>query len=154
MSRVLVLHGPNLDLLGIREPEIYGRGTLAEIDEQLRGEAEELGLELEIHQSNHEGVLIDHVHAAIDRFDALILNAAGYTHTSVALRDAVLTASSMLPVIEVHLSVPEAREPFRKHSLLADVVQGRIEGFGALSYVLALRAASALSRARGGYRDQ
>lgn len=154
MSQVLVLHGPNLDLLGTREPEIYGRQTLAEIDQQIRDEAAALGLEVAIHQSNHEGALIEHVHAAMRAGQSIVINAAGYTHTSVALRDAVAAARDLVPVIEVHLSVPEAREAFRHRSLLADVVRGRIEGFGGLSYVLALRAASTLSGARGDDRDQ
>lgn len=154
MSQVLVLHGPNLDLLGTREPEIYGRQTLAEVDARIRAEADALGLEVTIHQSNHEGALIEHVHAAMRDGRAIVINAAGYTHTSVALRDAVAAAADRVDVIEVHLSVPEAREAFRHRSLLADVVHGRIEGFGGLSYVLALRAASALSGARGDDRDE
>lgn len=154
MTEVVVLHGPNLDLLGTREPDVYGRQTLDDIDRTIRAEAEALGLSVALHQSNHEGVLIEHVHAALRSADALVINAAGYTHTSVALRDAVAAAAARIPVIEVHLSVPEARERFRHTSLLADVVHGRIEGLGGLSYLLALRAASALSAARGDDRDE
>lgn len=155
MSRVTVLHGPNLNLLGSREPAIYGAQTLDEINRALQAEAQRLGLSVHIHQSNHEGVLIDHVQACLtDGTDALIINAGGYTHTSVALRDAVSALGDRVVALEVHLSVPEAREPFRHHSYLASVVRGRIEGFGGLSYLLALRAASELIGARGGFRDQ
>ncbi len=155
MTRVTVLHGPNLNLLGIRAPHIYGRQTLGQIDGQLRSAALKAGIQLTIAQSNHEGVLIDLVHACLhDGTQALIINAGGYSHTSVALRDAVEAIADKVACIEVHLSVPEAREAFRHHSYLADVVRGRIEGFGGLSYVLALDAASALIGARGDDRDQ
>lgn len=151
-AKVVVLHGPNLNLLGTREPEVYGTDTLQDVDDRIRDAAEELELDVEILQSNHEGVLVDAVQAAASDAAALVVNAGGYTHTSVALRDAI--AACPLPCVEVHLSVPEAREAFRHTSLLAGVVAGRIEGFGALSYVLALRAASALLRARGQSRYQ
>lgn len=155
MTRVAVLHGPNLNLLGSRAPHIYGHQTLDEINQQLRSAALRSGVELTIFQSNHEGVLIDHVQACLkDGTEALLINAGGYTHTSVALRDAVAAIAGNVVCIEVHLSVPEAREPFRHHSCLADVVRGRIEGFGGLSYVLALDAATALIGARGDDRDQ
>ncbi len=154
MARVVVLHGPNLNLLGIREPAIYGRATLAEIDAALVTLGAELGLEVDCSQTNHEGVLVDRVQACRGAAGALLLNAGGLTHTSVALRDAVAAVGDTLPVIEVHLSVPEAREHFRHVSLLAGVVRGRVEGFGALSYLLALRAASALIAPRGTDRDQ
>lgn len=152
--RVRVVHGPNLNLLGEREPALYGSRTLAEIDAELVQAGTDLGLDVTTLQSNQEGALVDAVQEARSESDALILNAAGYTHTSVALRDAVAAVRDRLPVIEVHLTVPEARERFRRRSLLAPVVHGRIEGFGAFSYVLALRAASQLIRARGDVRDQ
>ncbi len=155
MSRVTVLHGPNLNLLGQREPDIYGQQTLDEINARLHAEASALGLTVEIHQSNHEGVLIDWVQACLQNdTKALIINAGGYTHTSVALRDAVAALKGRVITLEVHLSVPEARGPFRHHSYLAPVVQGRIEGLGGLSYLLALQAASALIGGRGHVRDQ
>lgn len=155
MSRVTVLHGPNLNLLGQREPHIYGRQTLAELNDRLQAEASTLGLTLNIHQSNHEGVLIDRVQDCLtDGTEVLIINAGGYTHTSVALRDAVAALKDKVTTLEVHLSVPEAREPFRHHSYLAPVVTGRIEGLGGLSYLLALRAASELIGGRGHVRDQ
>lgn len=150
-----VLHGPNLNLLGTREVSVYGATTLAEIDASLVRLGAELGLEVTCAQSNVEGVLVDHVQALRGRAAVLLLNAGGYTHTSVALRDAVAGVSAELPTIEVHLTVPEARESFRHTSLLAGVVRGRIEGFGPLSYLLALRAASDLIAARGEQlRDQ
>jgi 3-dehydroquinate dehydratase-2 len=152
---VTVLHGPNLNLLGTREPALYGRTTLAELDAQLVEAGRELGLTLDCRQSNHEGLLVDWIQACREEADVLILNAGGYTHTSVALRDAVAAIAPRVPMIEVHLTVPEAREPFRHVSLLAGVARGRIEGFGVDSYLLALRAASALIRARGvDNRDQ
>lgn len=153
MARVSVIHGPNLNLLGTREPEIYGRTTLAEIDAELAREGASLGLEVESFQSNVEGLIVDHIQALAGRAAALIINAAAYTHTSVAIRDAV--AAVRIPTIEVHLTIPEAREAFRHTSLLAPVVSGRIEGFGARSYLLALRAASELIAPRGvDLRDQ
>jgi 3-dehydroquinate dehydratase II len=149
MPLVSVIHGPNLNLLGVREPEIYGTETLAEIDRALFALGAELGLEVETFQSNHEGALIDRVQSCAGRVDAVLLNAGGYTHTSVALRDSVAFLRGAPPVIEVHLSIPESREDFRKLSLLSAVVQGRVEGFRGLSYLLALRAASALIARRG-----
>jgi 3-dehydroquinate dehydratase-2 len=148
MGLISVLHGPNLNLLGTREVEIYGTATLAEIDHSLVANAASMGHCVETFQSNVEGVLVDRLQAARGRADAVILNAAGYTHTSVAIRDAV-AALRPVPTIEVHLSIPAAREAFRHESLLAGVVAGRIEGFGALSYLLALRAATALIARRG-----
>ncbi len=136
---ILVLHGPNLNLLGTREPELYGRRTLAEIDAALRARARAAGAELEALQSNHEGVLIDRLHAARGQVDFILLNGAGLTHTSVALRDAVV--ASEIPTVEVHLSNVHQREDFRQTSLLSGVCVGIISGFGALSYVLALEAA-------------
>ncbi|WP_294172339.1 type II 3-dehydroquinate dehydratase [uncultured Sphingomonas sp.] len=143
MRKVFVLNGPNLNLLGSREPDIYGRDTLDDIAAALTEQARELDLELDVRQSNHEGHLIDWLHeAAATGVHAVVLNAGGFTHTSVALRDAV--AAIATPVIEVHLSNPHARESFRRRSLIAGVVKGTISGFGALSYRLALDAAARL----------
>jgi len=145
--RILVLHGPNLNLLGTREPDVYGRTTLAEIDAALADRASERGARIESLQSNREGVLIDRLHAAMtDGTGAVVLNAGGFTHTSVALRDAVVACG--LPVIEVHLSNVAAREEFRHTSLLAPVAVGTIAGFGLDSYLLGLDAAVALLRRR------
>lgn len=144
---VLVLHGPNLNLLGSREPEIYGSFSLEEIDEALAERASARGVELRCVQSNHEGVLIDALHeAGAGEADVVLLNAGGLTHTSVSLRDAVV--ASGLPVIEVHLSNVAARESFRHVSLIAPVVVGQVTGFGMESYLLALDGAIATVRAR------
>ena len=146
MHRILVLHGPNLGALGTREPDVYGREPLEEIDRRLRQLAPELGCEVECLQSNHEGVLIDALHAARDRSSGALLNPAGLTHTSVALRDAVAAAG--VPVVEVHLSNPSARESFRHGSYVSGAALGVVQGFGADSYLLGLRALSAhLARA-------
>ena len=143
--RVLVLHGPNLNLLGVREPNIYGSMTLAEIDASLVAQGAEIGAEVSALQSNHEGVLIDALHSArLDGTDAVVFNAAGYTHTSVAIRDAVVACG--VPVVEVHLSNPAAREDFRQTSLLSPVVHGIVSGLGPDSYRLGLEAAVALVR--------
>jgi 3-dehydroquinate dehydratase-2 len=136
MTRVLVLQGPNLNLLGEREPEIYGRETLAEIHDGLREHAAQLGLELDTFQSNHEGALIDRLHER--DFEAAIVNAAGLTHTSVSLRDALLAVDR--PFWEVHLSDPATRESFRRTNLLADVAVASFVGQGPLGYHLALEA--------------
>lgn len=148
-ARVAVLNGPNLNLLGTREPHIYGMETLADIEASLRAEAKALSLELRFAQTNGEGALVDAIQAQVGWADVLILNAAAYTHTSVAIRDAIAATGQAFPTIEVHLSVPGAREPFRKQNYLEGVVRGRIEGFGGLSYLLALRAASELIARRG-----
>jgi len=140
-----VLHGPNLNLLGAREPHVYGRATLADINHQLAQQARELGLQLETFQSNSEGALVDRIQAARGTADAIVINAGAYTHTSVAIRDAVLALE--VPVVEVHLSNIYRRERFRHRSMLADVAHGRIMGFGAESYMLALRAIRALVEA-------
>lgn len=136
--RVLVLHGPNLNLLGTREPGLYGSDTLADVTARLDRLAVELGVSLEHFQSNHEGALVDRVHrAAVDGLAGAVVNAAAYGHTSVALRDAFLATG--LPFVEVHLTNVARRESFRQRSLLADVAVGLVQGFGAASYELALR---------------
>ncbi|HEX7686224.1 MAG TPA: type II 3-dehydroquinate dehydratase [Burkholderiaceae bacterium] len=141
---VLVLHGPNLNLLGLREPAVYGSATLPDIEQQLKQIAAEAGARLESLQSNHEGVLIDRVHAArTDGTDFIVINPAGFTHSSVALRDAL--AAVAIPFVEVHLSNIHRREPFRHHSYFSDLAEGVICGLGAQGYTLALR--FALSRA-------
>ena len=140
MSTLLVLHGPNLNLLGSREPEIYGTTTLAQIDEQLVSRARDAGHQLLTLQSNAENQLIDRIHAAPQQGVAFILiNPAAFTHTSIALRDAL--AGVAIPFIELHLSNVYARESFRQHSVLSDIALGVISGFGANSYQLALTAA-------------
>ncbi|MCU0771654.1 MAG: type II 3-dehydroquinate dehydratase [Verrucomicrobia bacterium] len=141
--KVLVLNGPNLNLLGKREPEIYGHTTLADIESMVREKAKGMAVEVEFRQSNHEGELVGWVQSARDGFSAVLLNAGAYTHTSVALRDAI--AASPVPTIEVHLSNIYAREEFRHKSLIAPVCKGQISGFGAHSYVLGLEAACNLN---------
>lgn len=138
MKKILVLHGPNLNLLGTREPGVYGHTTLQGINDALNALAKELSLELKIVQSNSEGALVDAVQGAIGECDGILINPAAYTHTSVAIRDAV--AATALPTVEVHLSNVHAREPFRSHSYIAPVAVGQICGFGPESYLLGLRA--------------
>ena len=136
--QILVLHGPNLNLLGEREPEIYGRTTLAAIDTRLREIAAENGVSLESFQSNHEGALVDRIQAARGAYQGIVINPGGFTHTSIALRDALV--ASGLPVVEVHLSNIHAREPFRRTSLVSDIAVGQITGLGPIGYELALLA--------------
>ena len=138
--KILVLHGPNLNLLGKREVKIYGRLTLDQINRKIQALARELGVEVEIRQSNSEGELVDWIQQAPEQFGALVINAAAYTHSSVALRDALTAAG--IPAIEVHLSNIYKREDFRKRSLIAEAVVGQITGFGVNSYLLGLRAAA------------
>ncbi|MDB9495428.1 type II 3-dehydroquinate dehydratase [Spirulina major CS-329] len=138
LFKLLVLHGPNLNLLGRREPGVYGTVTLDEINAALTTDAAELGATVDCLQSNHEGVLVDRIHDAWGDIDGVIINAGAYTHTSVAIRDAI--AGVQIPTVEVHLSNIYQREPFRHHSYLAPVVIGQISGFGAMSYRLGLRA--------------
>jgi 3-dehydroquinate dehydratase-2 len=137
--KILFLNGPNLNLLGQREPEIYGRTTLAAIEAKVRQKAKKLGAEIEFRQSNSEGQLIDWIQEARGRIDVIVINAAGYTHTSVALRDSISAVG--IPTIEIHISNVHAREGFRHTSLLAAVCCGQIVGFGVNSYVLAVEAA-------------
>ena len=140
---IFVLNGPNLNLLGLREPEIYGRDTLDDIAGRLEDRAQALGFVVDVRQSNHEGHLIDWLHeAAASGAKAVIINPGGFSHTSVAIHDAIKAIS--VPVIEVHLSNPQAREGFRRRSLIAGAARGTIAGFGALGYELALDAAARL----------
>ncbi|HET8625712.1 MAG TPA: type II 3-dehydroquinate dehydratase [Gemmatimonadales bacterium] len=136
--RIAVLNGPNLNLLGTREPEIYGRTTLSEIEQMVRGEAARLGADIEWIQSNHEGELIEAVQQLRGRVDGALINAAALTHSSLSLRDAVLAVR--VPFVELHLSNIFAREPERRQSVLADLAVGMVTGFGAQSYILALHA--------------
>jgi 3-dehydroquinate dehydratase-2 len=137
--KVLYLNGPNLNLLGQREPEVYGRTTLADIEAEVRKRAAELKITVDFRQSNLEGELVSWIQEAKGKFDVIVLNAAAYTHTSIALRDAI--AAVEIPTIEIHLSNIHAREKFRQKSLIAPVCSGQICGFGAKSYILSLEAA-------------
>jgi len=138
--KILVLHGPNLNLLGKRQPEIYGRLTLQQVNAQIRALAKELGLDVEVRQSNSEGQLVTWIQEAPKKFSAIILNPAAYTHTSIALRDAISAVG--IPTVEVHISNIHKREEFRKHSFVAEAAVGQIAGFGVQSYLLGLRAAA------------
>lgn len=149
-SVIYVLNGPNLNLLGVREPDIYGHETLADIETLCVDAAQ--GAEIVFRQTNHEGELIDWVHEARDKACALVINAAGYTHTSVALLDALKTLT--IPIVECHLSNPAARERFRHRSYVSPVATGIISGFGSSSYELAVKAALGLVQERAGAEDR
>ena len=139
MAHILLVHGPNLNLLGTREPEVYGRTTLADINQQMEQGAEQAGHTLSFFQSNHEGAIVDWVQEHGPKAAILIINPAAFTHTSVAIRDAIRGVD--IPAIEVHLSNIYHREPFRRHSYFSDICIGQVAGFGAHSYQLALQAA-------------
>ncbi|NEP78516.1 MAG: type II 3-dehydroquinate dehydratase [Okeania sp. SIO3B3] len=138
MFSILVLHGPNLNLLGLREPGIYGSETLDNINRLLEQEAEVLGVKISVLQSNHEGVLVDAIHSASEQHQGIVINAGAYTHTSIAIRDAISGVN--IPTVEVHLSNIYRREEFRHHSFIAPVAVGQISGFGSESYILGLKA--------------
>ena len=138
-KKILVLNGPNLNLLGKRQPEIYGKTTLPEIENQVRALAKELGVEIDFRQSNSEADLVNWIQQAEGKFGALVINPAAYTHTSLAMRDAISAVG--IPTVEIHLSNIHKREPFRHHSYIAEVAVGQIAGFGVNSYLLGLRAA-------------
>jgi len=135
-KRILVIHGPNLKMLGKREPDIYGHQSLAEIDDRLKERGEKLGINVETFQSNHEGALVDKIQQAVGMVHGVVINPAAYTHTSVAIRDAL--AMLDIPIVEIHLSNIYRREPFRHTSMIADIVTARIAGFGSNGYTLAL----------------
>ena len=138
-KKILILNGPNLNLLGKRQPELYGRLTLEQISREIRSLAKELSVAVEIRQSNNEGELVDWIQQAPAQFGAIVINPAAYTHSSVAMRDAIIAAG--IPAIEIHISNIYKREDFRKHSYIAGVSVGQITGFGVQSYLLGLRAA-------------
>jgi 3-dehydroquinate dehydratase II len=145
--KILVMHGPNLNMLGRREPDIYGTFTLDDINKRLSSLAQELGVEVSFYQSNHEGELVQKIQDAMGVYEAIVINPGAYTHTSVALRDAI--ASTGIPTVEAHISNIYRREEFRKHSYISGVVIGQITGFGADSYLLAFRAAVGFGKAGG-----
>jgi len=152
MTSILVLNGPNLNLLGVREPSVYGHQTLGDIEQTLAALAAQRGCQIGFLQSNAEHVLVDRIHAAFhQRVDFILINPGAFTHTSVALRDALL--GTQIPFIEVHLSNVHAREPFRKHSYLSDIAKGVICGLGAIGYELALQAAIHELEKRGNIKD-
>jgi 3-dehydroquinate dehydratase-2 len=138
-KKILVLNGPNLNLLGKRQPEIYGKATLPDIENQVRALAKDLGVEIDFRQSNSEAELVTWIQEAEGKFGALVINPAAYTHTSLAMRDAISAVG--IPTVEIHLSNIHKREPFRHHSYIAEVAVGQIAGFGVNSYLLGLRAA-------------
>jgi len=146
MSRVLIINGPNINLLGSREKDVYGAMSYDELCKKLESEAESLGDELSIFQSNHEGELVDRIQSAREEFDVIIINPGGYTHTSVAIRDALLAVD--MPCIEIHISNVHKREEFRKHSYISDIADGVIAGLGTDGYFLALRGAQSVVKAR------
>ena len=141
-KKILVLNGPNLNLLGKRQPEVYGTLTLAQIEQRIRALAKELVIEIEVRQSNSEGELVTWIQEAANKFGAIVINPAAYTHTSLAMRDAVSAVG--IPTVEIHISNIHKREPFRHHSFIAEVAVGQIAGFGVDSYLLGLRAAADL----------
>jgi 3-dehydroquinate dehydratase II len=141
-KKILVIHGPNLNMLGKREPGIYGHKSLEEIDTELKALGEELGLKVETFQSNHEGAIVDEIQQSMGNYHGIIINPAAYTHSSIAIRDAL--AMLDVPVVEIHLSNINKREPFRHHSTIADIVSARIAGFGSHGYLLALEGLSRL----------
>jgi 3-dehydroquinate dehydratase-2 len=141
LKKVLVLNGPNLNLLGKRQPEIYGKATLAEIERKVRTLAEELRVEIDFRQSNSEGELVTWIQQSAGKFGAILINPAAYTHTSLAMRDAISAVD--IPVVEIHLSNIYKREQFRHHSIISEVAVGQIAGFGLQSYLLGLRAVAA-----------
>ncbi len=142
--KVLVIHGPNLNMLGRREPEIYGKATLAEINAQLESLGTSLGIRVETFQSNHEGAIVDKIQQAFGNCNGVIINPAAYTHTSVAIRDALLLLD--VPIIEIHLSNIYKREAFRHKSLISDIATAQLAGFGAMGYQMALEAMSRMLR--------
>jgi 3-dehydroquinate dehydratase-2 len=144
-KKILIIHGPNLNMLGKREPEIYGRDTLDEINRGLKLLSEELGMDAETFQSNHEGEIVEKIQKSLGECSGVIINPAAYTHTSVAIRDALLLLS--VPIIEIHLSNIHKREPFRHKSLVADIATAQLMGFGAKGYFWALRAMAEMVRA-------
>lgn len=139
MKKILVIHGPNLNLLGKREPEIYGKMTLDELNAKLKDAAKKAGVGISIEQTNHEGAIVDLIQSAVGKYGAIVINPGAYTHTSLAIRDAI--AAVGIPTVEVHLSNIHKREEFRRRSYIADVAAGQISGFGPDSYLLGLRAA-------------
>ena len=147
--QLLALHGPNLNLLGTREPGVYGSQTLDQVNAELESRAQALGATISCFQSNHEGALVDRIHEGRGSVDGILINAGAYTHSSIALRDALLGVA--IPFVELHLSNTHAREPFRHHSTLADKALGVICGFGPLSYTLALEGLVAHLRAQPGW---
>ena len=134
--RILVIHGPNLNMLGKREPELYGKTTLETINQNLEALGKKLGITVETFQSNHEGAIVEKIQAAMGNCSGVVINPAAYTHTSIAIRDALLLLG--VPVVEIHLSNIDKRERFRRKSMIADIAAGRISGFGALGYLMAL----------------
>ncbi len=144
MTKILIIHGPNLNLLGTRETSIYGSAGLGTINEAIAQKADAMKVQVDFFQSNHEGELVDRIHAAVEDFHAMVINPAAYTHTSVALRDALSAVS--IPAVEVHLSNIYAREEFRHTSLISPVAKGVVSGFGIQSYLLGLEAAASLAK--------
>jgi 3-dehydroquinate dehydratase-2 len=138
MKKILIINGPNLNMLGVREPGIYGSATLKDVEDSLKSLAEELGVEVDFFQSNYEGAIIDRIHQAYGKFDGLVINPGAFTHYSYAIRDAI--DSVKIPTVEIHISNVHAREEFRHHSVIAPIAVGQIMGFGIYGYQLALRA--------------